>query len=152
VFGIVRGKLAEEWKISHPGLKDDTMSVVRFAKPALLLVLTATLAQAETPREKYMRLLKGLSDTGYTRDQVNAITLVATTMASVKVCPPEEGRTNGWVVFTINDAFRGFGCPKDELVSKAEELVPPLVEALVADPAEKANFCGPIVEEDKPKR
>ena len=83
-----------------------------------------------------------------------AITLVATTMASVKVCPPAEGRNNGWIVFTINDAFRGFGRPKDELVTKAEVLVPPLIEALNADPAEKANFCGPTVEDegDKPKR
>lgn len=132
------------------------MSANRFAQSALFIALTATatVAQAETPLEKYMRLLKGLTEAGYNRDQVNSITLVATTMASVKVCPPEEGRNNGWIVFTINDAFRGFGRSKDELVRKAEELVPPLVEALAADPAEKANFCGPTVEAEKdpPKR
>jgi hypothetical protein len=121
---------------------------------SVLLTIAATLAQADTPRERYMRLLKGLGDAGYTTDQINMITLVATTMTSVKVCPPEEGRDSGWVAFTIEDTARYFGRAKEELVSRALELVPALIEVLNAEPTEKANFCGPTAEPEKdaPKR
>src|SRR4051812_12392556 len=87
------------------------------------------------------------------RRSVKIITLVATTMATVKACPAQKDRDDRWVALMVADVGRAFGRPKEELVAQASELAPTLLEVLGADPAEMANFCGPMVkDEDEPKR
>ena len=128
-----------------------TLAASFVALSAVAFAATAN-GQGNAPQEKYGRLVKGLSDAGYTTAHVNAITLVVTTVVSVKVCPPEQDRDDGWVAFTINDVMRDFGRPREDLISRVQELVPALIEVLAADPAVKADFCGPVVPPENQKK
>jgi hypothetical protein len=119
-----------------------------FAKSALLILLTAsgTLAQEATPLEKYQRLLKGLNNSGYSTGEITVINDVAAQIYIVNYCPPEEGRDNSMIPFVIEYSSRGLAHSKDEIELRARELVPAMVELLAADPAGKADVCGPTVE------
>jgi hypothetical protein len=127
-----------------------------FAKSALLILLTAsgTLAQEPTPLDKYERVRTGLSNSGYSTNEINAINAIAGQIYIVGHCPPEEGRDNSMIPYFIEVLSRGLTHSKDEIELRARELVPAMDDVLAADPAEKANVCGPTVEPQKnePKR
>jgi hypothetical protein len=122
---------------------------------ALLILLTAsgTLAQDATPLEKYERLRKGFSNSGYSTNEIIVINDIAGLIYLVTYCPPEEGRDDKGIPYMIAVLSKGLPHSKDEIELRARELVPAMVEVLAADPAEKANVCGPTIEpQNEPKR
>jgi hypothetical protein len=126
-----------------------------FAKSALLILLTAsgTLAQELTPLEKYERLRKGLTTSGYSTGELNVITIIAVQIYALSHCPPEEGRDSNTLTYFVEVTSRGLTHSKDEIELRARELVPAVAEVLAADPVEKANICGPTAEpQNEPKR
>jgi hypothetical protein len=126
-----------------------------FAKAALLILLTASgaLAQEATPVEKYERLRKGLSNSGYSTGELDAITIIAVQIYALSHCPPAEGRDSNTLAYFVEVTSRGLTHSKDQIELRARELVPAVAEVLAADPAEKANICGPTEEpQNEPKR
>jgi hypothetical protein len=126
-----------------------------FAKSALLTLLTVsgTLAQEATPLEKYERLRKGFSNSGYSTGEIDVIAIIAAQIYALSHCPPAEGRDSNTLAYFVEVTSRGLTHSKDEIELRARELVPAVAEVLAADPVEKANICGPTEEpQNEPKR
>jgi hypothetical protein len=116
-------------------------------------MVSGALAQEASPLEKYQRLREGFKNSGYSTDEIKVINDIAGLMYLVNYCPPEEGRDDKGIPYMIEVFSRGLAHSKQEIESRARELVPAMVEVLAADPAEKANVCGPTLEpQDEPKR
>ncbi len=114
------------------------------AKFALIvaLTMTAATAQAETLEEKFQRAEKALIDAGTSKEHVKSITLVAQLIARDKVCPADD-KTTAYRAWETEMQAKETGLTKEAIVSKAEAFVPIMVEALNADPTEKALACMP---------
>jgi hypothetical protein len=94
-----------------------------FAKSALLILLTAsgTLAQEPTPLEKYERLRKGFSNSGYSTGEIDVIAIIAAQIYALSHCPPEEGRDSNTLAYFVEVTSRGLTHSKDEIELRARD-------------------------------